>query len=277
MTDRLTVPETPLDLIEYRQSPTEILRTADVAQLIPRLGGGSSLDVGARDGHFSKLLAEHYDSVVALDLQAPKLQHPRVRCVSGDIGRLAFDDNTFDLVVCTEVLEHVEPAVLEAACAELTRVSRHYVLIGVPFNQDIRVGRTTCIQCRAANPPWGHVNSFDEARLRGLFSRLALEKLSFVGSHGGYTNALSRSLMDLAGNPYGTYDQDETCLACGSPQTEPPARNLLQKVCTKAAFWVRRATERRRGTDPFWIHCLFRKSSQQDATDPHFRSESAPS
>ena len=264
-----------MDLTEYRQSLTETLRTADVERLFPQLGGGSSLDVGARDGHFSKLLAEHCDSVVALDLQTPRIVHPRVQCVSGDVTRLMFDDNAFDLVVCTEVLEHVQPAALEAACAELARVSRRHVLIGVPFNQDIRVGRTTCIQCKTANPPWGHVNSFDESRLRNLFSRLALEKVSFVGSHGGYTNALSCALMDLAGNPYGTYDQDETCLACGAPQSEPPPRKAWQKVCTKAAHWARQATERRRGSDPFWIHCLFSKPSQHDATDPHYRNEFA--
>ena len=251
--------------MEYRQSPSELLRTADVARMIPRLAGGTSLDVGARDGHFSKLLAEQFDAVTALDLKAPNLSHPRVQCVSGDVRALDFHDDAFDLVVCTEVLEHVVPASLQAACAELARVCRHYLLIGVPFKQDIRVGRTTCIHCRAVNPPWGHVNAFDEARLRTLFAPLNLEKLSFVGSHGGTTNKLACRLLDWAGNPYGTYDQDEACLACGAPQRKAPPRNLLQKVATKAAHWARRATEPAQATDPFWIHCLFRKPASHGA------------
>jgi hypothetical protein len=70
---------------------------------------------------------------------------------------LGFADDFFDFVLCAEVLEHIPTASLSRACSELGRVSKHYVLIGVPYRQDIRVGRTTCWSCRKKNPPWGHI------------------------------------------------------------------------------------------------------------------------
>lgn len=173
---------------------------------------------------------------------------------------MAFPDDSFDLVVCTEVLEHIPNDRLADACSELARVTRDYLMVGVPFKQDVRVGRTTCTNCRMPNPPWGHVNVFDEQRLRSLFSKLKVEELSFVGTNVESTNSLSTVLMDVAGNPYGTYDQEEPCIACGTKLLPPLPRSLFQKVCTKTAFWTRRATQFARETRPYWIHLLFRKT-----------------
>lgn len=249
-----------MELNAYRGSESERLRSADVVRMIERIAGDRALDVGARDGHFSRILAEQFASVTALDLQQPQINHPGIVCVSGDVTDLAFPNDSFDLVVCTEVLEHIPPHLLTDACLELERVTERYLLIGVPFKQDIRVGRTTCGMCGVANPPWGHVNLFDEQRLVSLFPRLKVQELSFVGVNGASTNRLSTLLMDLAGNPYGTYGQEEPCVVCGAPLTTPSRRTLFQKICTKAAYWARRVTEPMQNAHPNWIHYLFRKS-----------------
>ncbi len=144
-------------------------------------------------------------SVTALDLEAPAINHERVTCVKGDVTELQFADAAFDVVFCAEVLEHVRPETLAAACAELARVARNYVIIGVPYRQDTRVGRTTCVACGRKNPPWGHLNVFNEGRIARLFPRMTMEKIQFVGSSDESTNVISSWLMDLAGNPYGTY------------------------------------------------------------------------
>ena len=233
--------------------------------MISRAHGSSALDVGARDGHFSRILAKRFASVTALDLEPPRLNEPNIHCVSGDVTALEFPDDEFDLVVCTEVLEHIAPERLADACSELVRVTRGHLMIGVPFKQDIRVGRTTCAACRAANPPWGHINVFDEQRLRSLFPGLEVQELSFVGRNTESTNRLSTLLMDMAGNPYGTYGQEEPCLACGAKLMHPPPRSLFQKACTKTAFWTRFATQAWREPHPYWIQFLFRKNQPGNA------------
>src|SRR5512139_805984 len=97
----------------YRASEREQSRTEDLLRRLPR-GRHSVLDIGARDGHFSRRLTEYFTTVTALDLRQPGFEYPRVVTVAGDVRRLGFPDNSFDCVFCAEVLEHV--AEVERAC-----------------------------------------------------------------------------------------------------------------------------------------------------------------
>jgi len=231
-----------MDLTEYRASYSEQQRTTDLLRLMPPRGR-NALDIGARDGHFSVLIADRFESVTALDLPERSISHQKIRCVKGNAAEMPFTGGSFDFVLCTEVLEHVPPAQLPKVCQEIERVSSSQILIGVPYKQDIRVARTTCHSCGKPNPPWGHVNSFDEQRISNLFTLSKVEAVSFVGHNSSQTNRLSAALMDFAGNPYGTYDQEEACIHCGRRLIAPPRRTPIQLVATKFAFWSRRVTE----------------------------------
>jgi hypothetical protein len=248
----------PDDLRRYRGSSKEQERIGDLFSLMPKRGE-AALDIGARDGFLSLMLTERFASVTALDLELPNIEHPSVQCVRGDVGALDMPANRFDLVLCAEVLEHLPPEMLARACKELSRVSREWVLIGVPYRQDLRYGRTVCAQCNRINPPYGHVNAFDEERLTSLFPDLSVEKITFVGQTGERTNRLSAFLMDLAGNPYGTYDQEEGCVDCGARLRAPKSRGLGGRAAAFAAHHVRDLVNRFRTQDPNWIHMLFRK------------------
>lgn len=247
-----------MELSKYRNSPTEQARTGDLMAMLPS-GLRRALDVGARDGHLSRLLADRMPQVVALDLEQPEIDDARIECVQGDATALSFKSGEFDLVLCAEVLEHLPGSTLERACAELARVSGQYLLIGVPYRQDLRVGRSTCQHCGAKNPPWGHVNSFDEHRLDSLFPGYRIARMSYVGRASAPTNALAALLMDMAGNPYGTYVQQEGCVACGKQLGVPPPRTVLQRCLTRAAETVRRAQRPFARQRPNWIHVLFEK------------------
>lgn len=249
-----------MGLAESRHRQIEQMRINDLMQLVPE-SGNSVLDVGARDGYLSIRLAEFFDSVTALDLTEPSIDHQKIRCVAGDVTCFDFADNTFDVVFCAEVLEHIPAPGLQKACAELIRVARQSVIIGVPYQQDIRIGRTTCISCGRKNPPWGHANRFDTNRLQQLFSGMTVTKTSFVGVNDDATNALSCWLMDLAGNPYGTYEQDEPCLYCYAKLHMPPTRNLPQKILTKLACYINNLQKPLIKPHANWIHLLFVKES----------------
>ncbi|GAB2880207.1 hypothetical protein GCM10027277_56800 [Pseudoduganella ginsengisoli] len=251
-----------MDLREYRASPSEQQRTADLLRMMPATGT-RALDIGARDGHFSVLMAGRFDDVVALDLILPEISHPKVRCVQGDAAELPFDDGAFDLVFCTEVLEHIPPAVLPKVCREIERVASQRILIGVPYKQDLRAGRTTCRSCGKKNPPWGHVNAFDERRFAELFPSCRLAATSFVGASKTRTNWLSAALMDFAGNPYGTYSQEEGCIYCGQHLIPPPGRTFSQRLATRCATWSGKFSEMFATPHGNWIHLDLRKADAQ--------------
>jgi hypothetical protein len=226
--------------------------------LVPATGV-SALDIGARDGFVSRLLTQRFDHVVALDLEPPAIDDARVQSVQGDATALPFADDAFDVVLCAEVLEHIAPSRLASACAEIARVTKHALVVGVPYRQDLRWGRTTCRTCGAQNPPWGHVNSFDEERLFSLFGALSPERVSHVGSSGETTNAVTTRLLHFAGNPYGTYEQEERCVNCGAKLLPPAPRTLLQRAATRAAFIALSVQRRFTAPRANWIHVRFDK------------------
>ena len=237
----------------------EAARMRSLLELIPA-HGESVLDIGARDGFLATQLTDRFGRIVALDLEEPMLSDPRVECVAGDVRALPYGDASFDTVICAEVLEHVNPHSLDQACREIVRVARRAIVIGVPYRQDLRCGETQCTTCCRFNPPWGHQSRFDEARLRDLFRDVPISILAHVGSNRNVTNALSTKFMRFAGNPYGTYEQDEACVHCGARLLAPSQRNVAQKVATKIAVLLDRAQRAVTPARASWIHVRFDKA-----------------
>lgn len=56
--------------------------------------------------------------------------YPSLALKQGDIYALPYKNNSFDLVICSEVLEHLERP--EKALEEIIRVSKRYCLLSVP-------------------------------------------------------------------------------------------------------------------------------------------------
>ncbi len=95
------------------------------------------LDVGCGEGFTLKKLKEKKIGKifkgVDLEKEAIKLgkrENPNLDLSIGDIYNLKFKDNSFDLVISTEVLEHLEKPGI--ALKELKRVSKKYILLSVP-------------------------------------------------------------------------------------------------------------------------------------------------
>lgn len=108
------------------------------ATLTGRLGVTSVLDAGCAEGFVSRYLRERWPAPatfwgVDVDERAlarGKSLAPWLSRAKASVLALPFAEDQFDLVLCTEVLEHLaEPLV---ALRELRRVSRRYVLLSVP-------------------------------------------------------------------------------------------------------------------------------------------------
>src|SRR5437016_511449 len=93
---------------------------ADILDLLPS-DVSSVLDVGCGDGLITNALPLNM-KVVGLDPSPQALEHVRRETRCGSITDLPFDDKSFDLVMTTDVLEHLPPDVLARAIEQLTRV-----------------------------------------------------------------------------------------------------------------------------------------------------------
>jgi 2-polyprenyl-3-methyl-5-hydroxy-6-metoxy-1,4-benzoquinol methylase len=90
--------------------------------------GGRALEAGPGSGIYLPLLAELFTEVVAVDIEEEYLaglrglaqRHANISLAIDDITRSRLPDRSFDLVLCTEVVEHLTDSA--AALRELHRL-----------------------------------------------------------------------------------------------------------------------------------------------------------
>jgi len=87
----------------------------------------SVLDVGGSAGVIDNYLADHFLSVIGIDIDEPAIELAKnqfkktnLEFQLGDAMQLSFSDNTFDVVVCSQIYEHVPSP--ERMIAEIARV-----------------------------------------------------------------------------------------------------------------------------------------------------------
>ena len=78
----------------------------------PPAPGQTALEVGPGSGVYLQALQRSFDEVTAADIERAHLEHliprfPDVRFVGDDITKSSLDTETFELVLCSEVVEHI--------------------------------------------------------------------------------------------------------------------------------------------------------------------------
>jgi 2-polyprenyl-3-methyl-5-hydroxy-6-metoxy-1,4-benzoquinol methylase len=117
---------------------------ATLSSLVESLGPDSVLDAGCGEGETVARLADVLPQRVAgVDVREDCVAFTRRRFPDMEVSRqslyeLGFPDGAFDLVLCLEVLEHLDEP--EAALSELSRVSRRDLVLSVPHEPWFRVG-----------------------------------------------------------------------------------------------------------------------------------------
>lgn len=123
--------------------------------------GGKVLDVGTGAGQFVNCLAlsKQFAEVTTID----PTRFDKYIELSDDIQRhdmsiadMAFATDSFDVVVCMEVLEHLPEEIFLPAIAELRRVCRGQLLMTVPYCEPEPISKT-------------HVRRFEDPDFVALF------------------------------------------------------------------------------------------------------------
>jgi ubiquinone/menaquinone biosynthesis C-methylase UbiE len=144
-----------------------------VTELYSRARPRTVLEVGCGEGLLAQHLVTHGfrpDRFEATDVDTSRIApglDPIIEVRRASAYELPYDDDAFDLVVCCEVLEHLErPA---DALKELARVARTSVLVSTPWEPVWRV--LNVLRGRylrdLGNTP-GHIQHFTRAELERL-------------------------------------------------------------------------------------------------------------
>src|SRR5262245_19855939 len=105
------------------------------------------LDAGSGRAFLSNRLAYQGLRVTSLDIVLNSAKRSRGQGIQGSVAELPFAPKSFDLVVCTEILEHLSPDVRAACLRELWRVSAAYVLVTVPNDERLGEMQVRCDSC----------------------------------------------------------------------------------------------------------------------------------
>lgn len=135
-----------------------------IEKIEPGVGDSKVLDAGCGEGFITNLIAAniHNVDIIGLEyteeaLEIAKKMNQQLTYVQGDIYDMHFEDNTFEVVICTEVLEHLEHP--ELALKELERVCKKYLVITVPNEPWFCLGNLIALKniSRLGNPI-DHIN-----------------------------------------------------------------------------------------------------------------------
>jgi glycosyltransferase involved in cell wall biosynthesis/SAM-dependent methyltransferase len=144
----------------------EIERIELVKSIIPN-DVKTLLDAGCGNGAISNYLDAY--EVTGVDRSKEALKYFKYRKVLGSLDDLPFEDNSFDIVICSDVLEHLPDGVFEDTINELKRVSSKYILIISPNREDLEANQCKCKKCDTVFHMNWHIKSLGVDDIISLF------------------------------------------------------------------------------------------------------------
>ena len=142
----------------------QLQNQAAYRRIVPR-GVRSILDVGVGPGTVSNQFVQDY-KVTGLDIDERVMDGFLGKKVVGSILDLPFRDAEFDLVMCNDVIEHIDPRSVPLAISELCRVSSRFLTIGVPYSEPLSTGLVRCADCGSEHHANGHLHSIGIEEIR---------------------------------------------------------------------------------------------------------------
>ena len=204
----------------------EAKRIVRTIRLIPETGVNNILDVGCCDGRISNLLQDRYKTT-SLDIGAEGLKSVQGHRIIGTIADLPLKDRSFDLVICTEVLEHLPKDIFGKGISELKRVSKKFILVTVPYRENIRKGFVLCQYCGKTCHVYGHIRSFSKRSLSSMFIEWQISKIEIFGEREGNIGmSFLYYLKNKLGNKWDNADQF-LCPYCCRVNNEKSKSNIL--------------------------------------------------
>ncbi|MCU0848675.1 MAG: class I SAM-dependent methyltransferase [Spirochaetes bacterium] len=168
-----------------------------------RLGvnrGDLVLDAGCGEGRHSLKLYESGAVVYSMDIDMESLRKARYSlslmgktgkypggyfALSGDALRLPYRDETFDLVICSEVMEHVADDSL--ACSELSRVLKKNGRIAITVPTYFSEAIYDALTCEYFTSPGGHIRKYMPKKLVKIMRSSGLEIYGLGFKHSFHT------------------------------------------------------------------------------------------
>jgi methionine biosynthesis protein MetW len=174
-TEHLYMPEDHMDEIYHSKNPLDKLvhvgRLKTIVKEMPSGKGLKVLDAGCGEGHLLEMLHEKNKSnkyygidITDIALKKAKKRCPFAKIQKMDLSKIKYADASFDVITCTEVLEHVYE--YKDVLKEFRRILKKdgHLIITFP-NETLWTFGRFILGRRPIKVP-DHVNSFTPSRMR---------------------------------------------------------------------------------------------------------------
>lgn len=178
------------------------------------------LNIGIGDGYLEHISIQKGIDIHSIDPSEQSVQNLKPLMNSkvqlGVSEAIPFEDNTFDCVIMSEVLEHLDLDVFQKTLLEVKRVLKTQGLFlgTVPARENLKESEVFCPHCHHVFHRWGHKQSFDQESLtRSLsphFQVLRLRSYLFVSWSALNWKGKLLSMLKLFLNRLGIKVQNET-------------------------------------------------------------------
>jgi SAM-dependent methyltransferase len=165
------------------------------------------LNIGAGNGDFEIMAASHGWNIYSVDPDentVKRLQSTGINAFQAHVEELAFENNKFDFVVASEVLEHLSVEQCKLGLAEVKRVLKlgGWFIGTVPHNEDLKLNTVFCPHCNSVFHRWGHMRSFDleslATDLNRFFCNVRVKRTAFVSLRGKGMGGLIKGCVRIA-------------------------------------------------------------------------------
>lgn len=146
--------------------------------LNPIPAGRKVLNIGVGTGMLEKLAQDKGIDIYAMDPVPKSVESLQKALGLGDKAKVGygeaipFEDNMFDEVIATEVLEHLSDEAIAASLGEIRRILKPggHFSGSVPARENLATQIVVCPCCAQKFHRWGHQQSFTTGRMRGILA-----------------------------------------------------------------------------------------------------------
>jgi ubiquinone/menaquinone biosynthesis C-methylase UbiE len=129
----------------------------------------SVLDVGGANGWVTIGFPKEI-WVITQDISMQSLKRGDGESILSDAANLPFPDKSFDMVICSQVLEHIPQRAYKGVISEISRIARKEIVISVPYREDLSMRNVECSACGKEFNSYYHKRAYSEIELSLLFA-----------------------------------------------------------------------------------------------------------